>query len=266
MSSDKQQLSSEGRPQRRRFPVLSHWRNDRLVYERAPGSAQPTIKDVELSPGAAKPPAEGILAALKNRRPAARSVLGLLGVGAAATSSPRAPASPASAVSATASPGSAGAGSASPASTAPSLAASPSASPAVSPAAQEQGAARPSRGAPPASPRGATPAGPRPAIRCQSALAAARGKAAAARPAPASRRSRSVSFAGEPAVTSIESFSHLSDALWYAGFAVECDRCDQPVRWGAEGSLTGAPGRSRFSQWQVLRGNRSTGFLDYILP
>lgn len=56
----------------------------------------------------------------------------------------------------------------------------------------------------------------------------------------------------EPAVVPIANVSADGDSLWYQGFAVECDRCDQPVRWGAEGSMLGAPGKSRFAQWQVL--------------
>jgi len=50
----------------------------------------------------------------------------------------------------------------------------------------------------------------------------------------------------------IENFSGEADALWYEGHVVECDRCERPLVWGAEGALHGAPGRSRFSQCQVL--------------
>lgn len=61
-----------------------------------------------------------------------------------------------------------------------------------------------------------------------------------------------VSFADASTDSTIESFSSLADELWYPGFAVSCDRCERAVKWGAEGSIMGAPGRSRFSQWQVL--------------
>jgi len=62
---------------------------------------------------------------------------------------------------------------------------------------------------------------------------------------------KTISFASSSAVTSIRNFSCCED-LWYPNFAVDCNRCDAPVQWGAEGILMGAPGRSRFSQWQVL--------------
>lgn len=53
-------------------------------------------------------------------------------------------------------------------------------------------------------------------------------------------------------VTHIENYAGLSDQLWYGGFAVECDHCDQRIQWGLEGSFIGTPGQPRFSQNQVL--------------
>lgn len=50
----------------------------------------------------------------------------------------------------------------------------------------------------------------------------------------------------------VENFGNLGEELWYPGYMVECDQCEEPVEWGAEGTMTGASGRSRFSQWQVL--------------
>lgn len=67
--------------------------------------------------------------------------------------------------------------------------------------------------------------------------------------------SRTVSFAeGCEFVHSVavENHSGFGDDLWYPGFVVECDQCENPVEWGAEGSIHGAPGRSRFAQYQVL--------------
>jgi len=61
-----------------------------------------------------------------------------------------------------------------------------------------------------------------------------------------------VSIEEMPRLRRIENFKHLVDDLWYPGFMVECDRCEQPVQWGMEGSIMGAPGRSRFAQGQVL--------------
>lgn len=77
-------------------------------------------------------------------------------------------------------------------------------------------------------------------------------------------RSASVSFAAErDSSTDIIDFKQLGTQLWYEGLAVECDECDELVQWGAEGSLTGAVGRSRFSQPKVLcnrcLANRSYG-------
>lgn len=46
----------EGRPQRRRFPVLERWRCENVVFERQPGSLAPTVREVRVLPGAAMPP------------------------------------------------------------------------------------------------------------------------------------------------------------------------------------------------------------------
>lgn len=78
------------------------------------------------------------------------------------------------------------------------------------------------------------------------------GLAAASQKEPATSRHASVCFAEGPSVTNIKNYSHLSGQLWYAGFAVECDRCEAPVKWGLDGHLMGSPGRSRFSQRVVL--------------
>mmetsp|Transcript_17322 Transcript_17322/g.52191 ORF Transcript_17322/g.52191 Transcript_17322/m.52191 type:complete len:452 (+) Transcript_17322:1-1356(+) len=40
------EVSSTGRPRRRRLPPLQAWRNERLEYERPPGSATPSVKRV----------------------------------------------------------------------------------------------------------------------------------------------------------------------------------------------------------------------------
>merc|ERR1712012_275041 len=62
-----------------------------------------------------------------------------------------------------------------------------------------------------------------------------------------------ITFADRPdRTTMIQNWSHLADMLWYPGFVVVCDRCERSVEWGHEGNIAGAPGRSRFSQWQVL--------------
>lgn len=64
---------------------------------------------------------------------------------------------------------------------------------------------------------------------------------------------KGVSFADEMSSSvAIENFTEQAEVLWYSGYAVECDRCDRPLAWGSEGTLSGAPGRSRFSQYQVL--------------
>lgn len=66
---------------------------------------------------------------------------------------------------------------------------------------------------------------------------------------------KSISFTGQNVTQTIENFAQMGDSLWYPNFAVDCDRCDASVRWGAEGSFVSTPGQSRFSQWQVLCSN-----------
>lgn len=69
----------------------------------------------------------------------------------------------------------------------------------------------------------------------------------------ATRSSSKVCFDDAKTVQSeVADCRHHGQELWYEGFAVECDECDAPVEWGQEGSLAGAPGRSRFAQMQVL--------------
>jgi hypothetical protein len=55
----------------------------------------------------------------------------------------------------------------------------------------------------------------------------------------------------------IESFrsEELCPQLWHESFNVECNRCERTLQWrhGADFStLAGAPGRSRFAQWQIV--------------
>merc|ERR1712125_136376 len=59
-----------------------------------------------------------------------------------------------------------------------------------------------------------------------------------------------VTFADNAITTAIQNFR--SHNLWYPKLSVQCDKCEQPVAWGKEGKLVGAPGRSSFSHWQVL--------------
>jgi len=59
-----------------------------------------------------------------------------------------------------------------------------------------------------------------------------------------------VSFKEAPVISQVVNFS--KENLWYPGYAVECDRCEQPVHWGEEGSYMGSPGQSRFAQGQVF--------------
>mmetsp|Transcript_58013 Transcript_58013/g.166347 ORF Transcript_58013/g.166347 Transcript_58013/m.166347 type:complete len:759 (-) Transcript_58013:161-2437(-) len=61
-----------------------------------------------------------------------------------------------------------------------------------------------------------------------------------------------ITFSNSNTTTAIENITRFANDLWYPGFMVECDRCDQRVQWGIEGSIMGAPGRSRFAQDQVL--------------
>jgi len=100
---------------------------------------------------------------------------------------------------------------------------------------------------PPPSP---PPPPPPPAEPLRSALRS-RGSGPRKRKAPGEEPLR-ISFVETPRLRHIENFKHLIDELWYPGFMVDCDRCEQPVQWGLEGSIMGAPGRSRFAQELVL--------------
>jgi hypothetical protein len=64
----------------------------------------------------------------------------------------------------------------------------------------------------------------------------------------------SVTFTGQDVTTAIDNFRYLSDNLWYQHCPVECDLCCQPMNWDHQGDISGAPGRSRFSQWRALCG------------
>jgi len=72
------------------------------------------------------------------------------------------------------------------------------------------------------------------------------------RKATGPRKACRISFKNEIRTSKIESLAPLGEALWYPGFVVQCDRCEQRVQWGQEGSIMGAPDRSRFAQDQVL--------------
>mmetsp|Transcript_29933 Transcript_29933/g.69626 ORF Transcript_29933/g.69626 Transcript_29933/m.69626 type:complete len:525 (-) Transcript_29933:209-1783(-) len=61
---------------------------------------------------------------------------------------------------------------------------------------------------------------------------------------------RTVSFAQSSSTIDIKNYG--DDDLWYEGFAVECDLCETPLRWGLEGTMLGSEAGSRFSQKQVL--------------
>jgi len=81
----------------------------------------------------------------------------------------------------------------------------------------------------------------------RSALKRRTAEGAAAHGAPRA----TVSFA-QTDVTKMIASTRTFPGLWYDGFVVECDRCERMLEWGLEGSVTGAPGRSRFAQGQVI--------------
>ena len=188
----------DGRAARCCFPVLQHWRNERIIYERTRGSPQPSVSAVQFVPLTTPAPRRRADASKRQR---------------------------------------------------------------LSPV---KGALKRRRGEKSDEPLSrrlwpddsehvecavASPRLPKSALRCRSH--AEEELLQLTRRFDGSSGQR-VAFAGDPAITRIEKWSGPAEKLWYSDFAVECDICEQPVKWGHEGSLMGEPGRSRFSQWRVL--------------
>lgn len=80
--------STSSRPQRARFPVLQHWRNERLVFERQKGSDAPTVAAVVVAPTPATTPEK---ATSSRRGPRQRSLLALKDIEAEKTAAVRDP-------------------------------------------------------------------------------------------------------------------------------------------------------------------------------
>lgn len=213
----------DGRPSRRRFPVLQHWKNEHLVYERPRGSEQPVVSAVEFkaspvhhidSPRRLRQNADasGFSEVLASKRPRRRRQ--------DTDSSSRSRVNDGS------------------------LGDAILAEEAVDGSSETRSCL----------------------ALCGTGLSSLRHarrltpvRSALRRPGRGPTSShvspKSIHFSAEQQEVAIENFSEDADDLWYQGFAVECDRCDQPVSWGLEGSLLGAAGISRFAQWQVLCGS-----------
>jgi len=257
---------ADGRPARRCFPVLQHWRNERMVYERTAGSAVPTVRAVELA--VPSDPQALSLATLPKPRRRGR-VAGIClppdDIRECATSSAGARAQPRSSIEGKPSTSrswasqpprresgtATGGGRASP--TCPHCGCGPADEGGESfPLPQSKDACREQVAAEEEAAVRSNATAVRPAAAPLRSCLRAAGSAATARKDKETGKRSSISFDREDKVRTIQNHCHLGAELWYPGFAVTCDRCDSHVEWGAEGNIAGAPGRSRFTQWQVL--------------
>mmetsp|Transcript_124447 Transcript_124447/g.248220 ORF Transcript_124447/g.248220 Transcript_124447/m.248220 type:complete len:468 (+) Transcript_124447:30-1433(+) len=264
--------SSSSRPQRRRFPVLQHWRNEKVVWERQPGSKQPTIEAVEFA--AHVQDFLGDIAGLGNKRQRRRGRLarclplgdGSDEVGFKHTESvlvntvdgvPRGRV--VDGIAGT--EDGAGSSSCSAATdhrqqTSPPLkrvlwpedfrgtdAAGSQQASAVSSTATVGSNSPLTEGRSPKRPPPLPP--PRPALR--------RGSHDMARAQPkAALQNRSITFKEQVAMVDIKNFSGCAQELWYPGLVVECDKCDRDIVWMETGGPVGDPDKTRFANPQVL--------------
>lgn len=255
------ELRHDGRPMRKRFPVLQHWRNERLIFERPQGSVQPSVAGVaevvDLTDAASipKPPVKrrrGRLARCLPDDDLMPLTNEIEGPGAALQRCKLQPKQEPG-VPALAPQPAAASGSCPHCGRAPNAAA-----PAQAASLQRMKRLKKEEPVPPSAlllleePRPEQPQPPPPLRSCLQPPSNGR---AEARRRQAGRGARSISFregSAQRVQTTMESFAGLGQELWYPGNPVDCNRCGHSVQWGVEGSITGAPNRSRFSQWQVI--------------